>query len=66
MFLDTAFCSDVNGFVVPLSSDTVVPAGLPPAAAAGAGAAALAVEGAATVVGAAGEGAAPPLPVGKQ
>ena len=37
MFRETACCSDVNGTVLPRSSDTVVPAALAAAATAGAG-----------------------------
>lgn len=40
MFRETAICSDVNGTVLPRSSDTVVPAAFAAAAIAGAGAAA--------------------------
>jgi hypothetical protein len=53
MFRETACCSDVNGTVLPRSSDTVVPAALAAAATAGAGAGA----GAGAAAGAAGAGA---------
>ena len=59
MFRETACCSDVNGTVLPRSSDTVVPAALAAAATAGAGAGAGAAAGAAGA-GAGGAGAAAP------
>ena len=61
MLRATAACSVVKGLVVPLSSDTVVPAALAGAAGAAAAGAGAAAAGAGAEAAGAAAGAAPPL-----